>query len=37
MNFNGLTHMKTRLDYSGGTAQQDRMIAHKRKTLDKAT
>lgn len=36
MNYNGLSHMKTRLDNSGGVAQQDRMIAHKRKTLDKA-
>lgn len=37
MNYNGLAHMRTRLNNSGGTAQQDRMIAHKKKTLDKAT
>lgn len=37
MNFNGLAHMRTRLNNSGGTAQQNRMIAHKKKTLDKAT
>jgi hypothetical protein len=31
----GLSSMKTRLDNRGGSFQQDRMIADKRRTLDK--
>lgn len=36
MKLNGLANMATRLQHLGGEAQQDRMIAQKRKTLDKA-
>ena len=36
MKYTALHNMITRLRYQGGDAQQDRMIAEKRKTLDKA-
>ena len=32
---NNLENMRARLDYEGGTAQQDRMIRDKRKTFDR--
>lgn len=35
-NLNGLNLMKTRLNYAGGSSQQDRMIQQKRKSLDRA-
>lgn len=36
MGHNGLAHMRTRLNQMGGVAQQERMIAQKKKSLDKA-
>ena len=35
MNINGLNLLKSRIDFRGGAAQQDRMIKDKRRTLDR--
>lgn len=36
MKYTALSNMIARLNHRGGSAQQDRMIADKRKTLDRA-